>query len=87
MILAIIMATANHYLVDALGGAVVTYIAHHYNRILLNLRPIEEWAFWMCATDKPVDKDALQRSQSERDLEKWADYPLLQDISPLMSDA
>jgi hypothetical protein len=31
------------------------------NHILLNLRPLEEWGFWLCRTEKPMDKEIFQR--------------------------
>jgi hypothetical protein len=49
-------ATANHYFLDAVGGFFVTILAFRVNRILLNLRPIEEWAFWLVRTERPMDK-------------------------------
>ncbi|EIW71429.1 hypothetical protein TREMEDRAFT_37809 [Tremella mesenterica DSM 1558] len=56
LILLVIMATANHYLLDAVGGLFVTILAYRANRLLLNLRPIEEWWFWALRTEKPMDK-------------------------------
>jgi hypothetical protein len=56
LILLVIMATANHYIIDAIGGFFVTIAAHRFNRILLNLRPVEEWGFWLTRTEKPMDK-------------------------------
>ena len=50
------MATANHYIIDAIGGFFVTIVAYRINRLLLNLRPIEEWGFWITRTEKPMDK-------------------------------
>lgn len=40
-------ATANHYLLDAVGGFFVSLLAYRLNQVLLNLRPIEEWFFWL----------------------------------------
>jgi len=39
-------ATANHYILDAVGGFFVTILAHRVKKLLLNLRPIEGWFFW-----------------------------------------
>lgn len=60
LILLVIMSTANHYLLDAVGGFFVTVLAHRFNRVLLNLRPIEEWGFWIARTEKPMDKAQFQ---------------------------
>ncbi|TYJ53210.1 hypothetical protein B9479_006188 [Cryptococcus floricola] len=56
LILLVIMATANHYLLDAVGGFFVTVLAHRVNRLTLNLRPLEEWFFWLLRTERPMDK-------------------------------
>lgn len=56
LILLVIMATANHYILDAVGGFFVTVLAHKINGMMLNLRPIEEWGFWLTGTEKPMDK-------------------------------
>ncbi|KAL7425247.1 hypothetical protein Q5752_000935 [Cryptotrichosporon argae] len=56
LILLVIMATANHYLLDAVGGFFVTIAAYRLNPLLLNLRPLEEWFFWALRTEKPMDK-------------------------------
>lgn len=60
LILLVIMATANHYLLDAVGGFFVTILAYRLNRLLLNLRPIEEWFFWIFRTERPMDKVQFQ---------------------------
>ena len=74
-------ATANHYLFDAVGGFFVTILAWRINRVLLNLRPIEEWFFWAIRTERPMDKakyeEVLHRHPgADRDVSR-----------PLMSDA
>ncbi|WVQ84440.1 hypothetical protein IAT38_006592 [Cryptococcus sp. DSM 104549] len=56
LILLVIMSTANHYLLDAVGGFFVTVLAHRVNRVVLNLRPVEEWFFWLLRTERPIDK-------------------------------
>ncbi|WWC66003.1 uncharacterized protein I303_108625 [Kwoniella dejecticola CBS 10117] len=56
LILLVIMATANHYILDAVGGFFVTIVAHKINRLVLNLRPIEEWFFWLLRCERPMDK-------------------------------
>ncbi|WVR07946.1 hypothetical protein IAU60_004989 [Kwoniella sp. DSM 27419] len=60
LILLVIMATANHYILDAVGGFFVTVLAHKVNRVLLNLRPIEEWFFWLLRLERPMDKVQFQ---------------------------
>lgn len=41
-------ATANHFLLDAVGGFFVTVVAYKINHLLLYLRPLEEWGMWLC---------------------------------------
>ena len=48
LILVVIMATANHYFLDAVGGACVSIAAYRWNTVLLNLRALEEGSFWLC---------------------------------------
>lgn len=48
-----ITATANHYVLDAAVGACIPLVAWRLNRVLLNLRPLEEWGFWLCRAEKP----------------------------------
>ncbi|KAK6908577.1 integral membrane protein [Kwoniella mangroviensis CBS 10435] len=67
LILLVIMATANHYILDAVGGFFVTIVAHRINRLVLNLRPIEEWFFWLLRCERPMDKvqfDSIIQSDS-----------------------
>jgi len=48
-----IVATANHYVLDACVGACIPVLAYRWNRALLNLRVVEEWGFWLCRVEKP----------------------------------
>ena len=54
MILVAIIATANHFILDAVAGAVVCAIGWHSNRILLNLLPVEDYFLWCLRIHKPV---------------------------------
>lgn len=65
------MGTANHYLLDAVGGFFVTILAHKLNTVLLNLRPFEEWGFYICGVEKPLDGETFQRLLSEQSGYKW----------------
>lgn len=42
-----IMARANHYLLDAVCGGCVSILAYRWNTILLNLGTVEKWIFWL----------------------------------------
>lgn len=48
MILVAIIATANHFILDAVAGAVVCGIAWWGNEILLNLLVVEDWFLYFC---------------------------------------
>jgi hypothetical protein len=52
-----ILATANHFLLDAFVGALVPIIAWRINGMFLVLRPLEEWMFWLLRTMKPLSAD------------------------------
>jgi hypothetical protein len=47
IILVAIVATANHFILDAVAGAIVCGIAWKGNDVLLNLLPLEDW-FLFC---------------------------------------
>lgn len=47
-ILVAIIATANHFILDAVAGACVCGIAWWGNEILLNLLPVEDWFLYFC---------------------------------------
>lgn len=52
-ILLAIIATANHFILDAVAGACVCGLAWFSNRILLNLLVIEDYFLWVVRIHKP----------------------------------
>lgn len=52
-ILAAIIATANHFILDAVAGAFVCVFGWWANSILLNLLPIEDYFLWVLRMHKP----------------------------------
>lgn len=52
-ILAAIIATANHFILDAVAGAFVCALGWWANSILLNLLPIEDYFLWVLRMHKP----------------------------------
>lgn len=48
-----IVATANHFILDAVAGACVCAAAWKWNHILLNLLPIEDYFLWCVRIHKP----------------------------------
>ncbi|KAF2635253.1 hypothetical protein P280DRAFT_501999 [Massarina eburnea CBS 473.64] len=58
LILGVIVATANHFLLDALVGAVVCGVAWVGNGVLLNLLVVEDWVFWgvgVCVPERGLE--------------------------------
>ncbi|KAL6709131.1 hypothetical protein ACN47E_001947 [Coniothyrium glycines] len=58
IILIAIVATANHFVLDAVAGATVCGMAWNGNRILLNLEPVEDYFLWLVRIHKPERKTA-----------------------------
>lgn len=87
------MATANHYLLDAVGGFFVTAIAYRFNTVLLNLRPLEEWGFWLVGVEKPVEKEVVDRvtrvlgvdGDDEPESRRWKDEDSEHEDSGLLA--
>ncbi|KAK4504719.1 hypothetical protein PRZ48_002681 [Zasmidium cellare] len=52
-ILLAIIATANHFILDAVAGALVCGIAWNAEKFLLNLLPLEDWFLWCLRMHKP----------------------------------
>ncbi|KAM4066626.1 PAP2 superfamily protein [Hirsutella rhossiliensis] len=55
LILTAIVATANHFILDAVAGAVVCGIAWHSNGLLLNLCVVEDYFLWLVRIHRPVN--------------------------------
>lgn len=52
-ILVAIVATANHFILDAVAGACVCALGWWGNGVLLNLLPVEDYFLWCVRIDKP----------------------------------
>jgi len=48
-----ILATANHFILDAVAGSMVCGVAWWGNDVLLNLLVIEDWFLWVVRVYKP----------------------------------
>ncbi|KAL1616781.1 hypothetical protein SLS54_008173 [Diplodia seriata] len=66
-ILVAIVATANHFVLDAVAGALVCGIAWTGNRVLLNLLPVEDWFLWCVRIHKPVYGGVDWREEDDGD--------------------
>ena len=53
IILSAIVATANHFVLDAVAGAIVCTIAWNANGFLLNLLAVEDYFLWVVRIHKP----------------------------------
>ncbi|KAF1847112.1 uncharacterized protein K460DRAFT_352292 [Cucurbitaria berberidis CBS 394.84] len=58
IILMAIVATANHFTLDAVAGAMVCGLAWTGNRVLLNLLPLEDYFLWLVRIHKPERRGA-----------------------------
>lgn len=52
-ILVAIVATANHFILDAVAGALVCGLGWWSNGVLLNLLPVEDYFLWLVRIHKP----------------------------------
>jgi len=57
-ILIAIVSTANHFILDAVAGAIVCCVGWKSNAVLLNLLPLEDWFLWVLRIHKPVQFQA-----------------------------
>ncbi|KAL8408602.1 hypothetical protein RB594_007153 [Gaeumannomyces avenae] len=53
-ILLCIIATGNHYLLDAVAAAGVVLLSYLCNRVLVVFLPVEDWLLWALRLEKPV---------------------------------
>ena len=76
IILVAIIATANHFILDAVAGSMVCGVAWWGNDVLLNLLALEDWFLWVVRIHKPttevVDLD-------EEEDETWKGKGILRD--------
>ncbi|KAJ5372092.1 hypothetical protein N7517_004098 [Penicillium concentricum] len=71
-ILVAIVATANHFILDAVAGAVVCALGWYFNGVLLNLLPLEDYFLCLVRIHKPepslldvTEEDYMSESASE----------------------
>lgn len=67
LILVAIIATANHFFLDAVAGATVCAIAWSCNDVMLNLCVVEDWFLWLVRIHKPSMEDV----DEEHDKGEW----------------
>lgn len=54
MVLSAIVATANHYWLDAAVATLVASLAFVCNRVFLILLPVEDYMLWILRLEKPI---------------------------------
>ena len=64
-ILVAIVATANHYILDAVAGGLLCLFAMRCNELMTNLLPLEDCIFWCLRLHKPVHHIAVQSEQPD----------------------
>lgn len=67
LIMVAVVATANHFFLDVVGGAIVIAIAWAGERLLLNLLPLEDWVLWLLRIHKPEEENGPAVIKLERD--------------------
>ncbi|KAH7370963.1 integral membrane protein [Pyrenochaeta sp. MPI-SDFR-AT-0127] len=67
IILIAIVATANHFILDAVAGAMVCGLAWTGNRVLLNLLPLEDYFLWLVRIHKPERRTGLFDADDDDD--------------------
>lgn len=60
-VLLTIVATANHYFMDAMVATLVVMMAFTCNRVLMNFLPLEDLLLWAWRLEKPVPTTGLRR--------------------------
>ncbi|KAI9373178.1 hypothetical protein BJX61DRAFT_541974 [Aspergillus egyptiacus] len=77
IILAAIVATANHFILDAVAGAVVCSLGWRFNGVLLNLLPLEDYFLCLVRIHKPEPAE-----MAGMDTDGWVDDD---EVNPLAS--
>lgn len=66
-ILIAIVATANHFILDAVAGALVCGAGWYGNTLLLNLLPLEDYFLWLVRIHKPAVEAISIRDHNTED--------------------
>lgn len=70
-VLLTIVATANHYFMDAMAASLVVLMSFVCNRFLMNFLPLEDLLLWAWRLEKPVPTTGMSR---RRRLERASVY-------------
>lgn len=67
LILVTIVATANHYFLDAVLATLYVCISFGANKIFYALIPLEDWLLWCLKADKPKPTTGMRSRSPRRD--------------------
>lgn len=65
-ILLTIVATGNHYFLDAAAATLIVLMAHMSNRVLLSFLPLEDWLLWALRLEKPVPTTGRRQQRKQK---------------------
>jgi len=77
-ILIAIIATANHFILDAVAGAIVCGLAWNGNGVLLNLLPLQDWFHYYLRVHFPSGPATLVEKHQDTQVEKSQMEPKLE---------
>lgn len=80
IILVAIVATANHFILDAVAGAMVCALGWRFNGVLLNLLPLEDYFLWLVRIYKPEPSE-IKMGYNSRDWDS-DDFDERNDVLP-----
>lgn len=63
LVLTVIIATANHYWLDAVAATVVVLVAFLLNRVFMVLLPLEDILLWALRLEKPIPSTGERRPE------------------------
>lgn len=64
-VLAAIIATANHFILDAVAGGAICLLALWCNASMKNLLPVEDYVLWCLRIHKPTCEQPAPRSRAD----------------------
>jgi hypothetical protein len=65
-----IIATANHFILDAVAGAIICAAAWYGNNFLLNLSVLEDWFLFVVRIHKPQSAIVTLKDKDDRSMVK-----------------
>lgn len=72
LVLTVIVATANHYYLDAVAATFSICLCFLCNRVWCLLLPVERWLAWILRVDKPVPTTGERRTGSDDEQKEYS---------------